>query len=137
MKSKTMRTILPSIFGILAVLVTLATFNLMVHNGDAFGNPDLDFLLLFVPTTTIIALTFQFFITLPLWEKLKLQKKVWGLSCFQFSTVLCLLFGVVFGLVFGETSLGFVELAIVSITGFITFAVYWSVNLWTLKKLEN
>lgn len=134
---KTKMIILPSIFGIIAVLVILGAFNLIAHNGDAFGTPDPDFFSFFVPIATIIAFVFQFFITLPFWEKIKLQKKVWGLSCFQFSTVLCLLFGVVFGLVFWETSLGFVELAIVSITGFITFAVYWSVNLWTLKKLEK
>lgn len=134
---KTKMIILPSIFGIIAVLVILGAFNLIAHNGDAFGTPDPDFFSFFVPIATIIAFVFQFFITLPFWEKIKSQKKVWGLSCFQFSTVLCLLFGVVFGLVFWETSLGFVELAIVSITGFITFAVYWSVNLWTLKKLEK
>lgn len=137
MKAKMIKTILASILGILAVLVILAAFNLIAHNGDAFDTPNLDFFSYFVPITIIIALIIQFFITLPLWEKFKLQKKVWGLSCFQFSTVLCVLFGVVFGLLFWETSLGFVELAIVSITGLIAFAVYWSVNLWTLKRLDK
>ncbi|MDD2412519.1 MAG: hypothetical protein RBS19_09950 [Bacteroidales bacterium] len=131
------KTILPSLLGILAVLVILGAFNLIAHNGDAFDTSNLDFFSYFVPITIIIALIIQFFITLPLWEKLKLQKKVCGLSCFQFSTVLCVLFGIVFGLVFWETSLGFVELAKVSSTGFIAFAVYWFVNLWTIKKLDK
>lgn len=71
MKTKIIETILPTTLGILTVLGLLVVFNLIVHNGDALSASDNGFLKLFVPITTVIALTIQVTLTLPFWEKFK------------------------------------------------------------------
>ena len=137
MKTKIIETILPTILGILTVLGILVVFNLIVHNGDAFNSPDNGFFKLFVPIATIIALTIQFTLTLPFWKKFKSKKKVWGLTLFQFTALLCIISGLTFGLVFWETNFGISELILVSITGIIAFSVYWTMNLLTLKQIDK
>ncbi len=137
MKAKIIRTIFPTIFGVLTVLGILVLFNIIVHYGDAFNSPDNGFFKLFVPIATIIALTIQFTLTLPFWKKFKSDKKVWGLTLFQFTTLLCILSGLTFGFVFWEPNFGINELILVSITGIIAFSVYWTVNLFTLKQIDR
>jgi len=137
MKTKIIETILPTTLGILTVLGLLVVFNLIVHNGDAFTSPDNGFFKLFVPIVTIIALTIQFTLTLPFWRKFKSQKKVWGLTIVQFTGLLCLISGLTFGLVFCEPNFGIKELLLVSLTGIVSFTLYWTVNLLTLKKIDR
>jgi hypothetical protein len=137
MKTKIIGTILPTLLGILSVLVLLLVFDLIMHNGDAFNSPDNGFFKLFVPITTIIALIIQFTLTLPLWKKFKFQKKNWGLTLFQFTAILCIMSGLVFGFVFWETNFGIKELIHLFLTGIIAFSVYWTVNLLTLKQIDS
>ncbi|MDD3875282.1 MAG: hypothetical protein PHT69_01540 [Bacteroidales bacterium] len=137
MRIKIIETILPTLFGILIVLVLLVVFNLAVHNGDAFYSPDNGFFKLFLPIATIISLTIQFTLTLPFWKKFKSQKKVWGLSLFQFTALLCIISGLTFGLVFWETTFGINEFFLISLTGIVAFSFYWTVNLLTLKQIEK
>lgn len=137
MKTKIIETIFPTLFGILTVLGLLVMFNIIVRNGDAFNSPDNGFFTLFVPIATIIALTIQFILTLPIWKKFKSQKKVWGLKLIQLTGLLCLVSGLTFGLVFWEPNLGIKELLLVSLTGILAFTVYWTVNLFTLKQLDK
>ncbi len=137
MKTKIIGTILPTLLGILSVLVLLLVFNLIMHNGDAFNSPDNGFFKLFVPITTIIALIIQFTLTLPLWEKFKFQKKIWGLTLYQFTAILCIMSGLVFGFVFWETNFGIKELIHLFLIGIIAFSVYWTVNLLTLKQIDR
>jgi len=137
MKTKIIETILPTILGILTVLGLLVVFNLIVHNGDAFNSPDNGFFKLFVPIATIIALTIQFTLTLPFWKKFKFKKKVWGLTLVQFTGMLCLISGLIFGLVFWEPSFGINEFFLVFLTGIVAFTVYWTVNLFTLKQINK
>ncbi|MDI3544706.1 MAG: hypothetical protein PWP68_123, partial [Rikenellaceae bacterium] len=61
-------------------------------------------------------------------------KKVWGLTLFQFTALLCIISGLIFGLVFWEPNFGIKDLFLVSLTGIVAFTVYWTVNLFTLKK---
>ena len=137
MKTKVIETILPTLFGILAVLGILAEFNLVVHNGNAFNSPDNGFFTLFVPIAIIIALTIQFTLTLPFWGKFKSRKKIRGLTLIQFTVLLCLISGLVFGFAFWEPSFGVNELIMVSLTGVTAFTIYWTVNLLTLRQLEK
>ena len=137
MKVKIIKIILPTILGILTVLGVLVILNLIMHNGDAFSKPDNGFFAIFVPISTFIAITIQLVLTLPFWEKFKSYKKVWGLTLFQFTTILCIISGLIFGLVFWERSFGFGEFIAVSITGIIAFAIYWTVNLITIKQIEK
>ena len=51
-----------------------------------------------------------------------------GLTLFQFTALLCILSGLIFGLVFWERDLGYNELIFISLTGIIAFSVYWTVN---------
>jgi len=137
MKTKIIKTIFPTIFGILAVLVVLVVFNLIVHNGDGFNSPDNGFFKLFVPIATIIALTIQLTLTLPFWKKFKSNKKVWGMTLFQYTALLCIISGLIFGLVFWEINLGINELILVSLTGVVAFTIYWTVNLLILKQIDK
>lgn len=137
MKPKIIKTILPTILGILTVLAILVLVNIIFNNGDGFSSPDNGFFTLFVPITTIIALIIQFSFTLPFWNKFKSQKKVWGLTLFQFTALLCILSGLAFGLLFWERNFGLSELIYLSLTGIIGFAVYWTINLLTLKRIER
>ncbi len=137
MKNKILKTIFPTLLGIFAVLGLLMLFNLIVHNGRAFNSPDNGFFSLFVPIIIIIAMIIQFFLVLPFLEKFKSQKKKWGLTIFQFTIILCIISGVIFGLVCWERSFGINELIFLSITGIVAFLVYWLVNFLTLKQLNK
>ncbi|MEI6348167.1 MAG: hypothetical protein WCP69_09500 [Bacteroidota bacterium] len=137
MKTKMIKTILPTLFGVLTVLGLLVIFNLIKNEGDAFFLPDNGFLNWFVPSLTILALLIQFTMIIPLWNKFSKHRNVWGLTLIQLTGIQCILFGLLFGLVFGETRLGLIELFMISLTGTIAFVVYWSVNFLTLYKLDK
>lgn len=137
MKAKIIKILLPPIFGVLAVLGILVFFNLVVHNGDAFNSPDNGFFSLFVPIVTLIALIIQITLTLPFWEKFKANQRVWGMTVFQFTSHLCVISGLAFGLFFWDKSFGLKDLVLASITGIFAFALYWAVNLLTLKKMDR
>ena len=137
MINKIIGTILPTILGILTVLGLLVVFNLIVHNGDVFNSPDNGFFKIFVPIATVIALTTQFTLTFHFWNKFKSKKKVWGLTLFQFTALVCIISGLIFGLVFWEPNFGIKDLFLVSLTGIVAFTVYWTVNLLTLKKIDR
>ena len=134
---KILKIILPTMFGILTVLGLLVLFNLIVNNGDAFTKPDNGFFKCFVPIATIIAMTIQITLTLPFWEKFKVREKIWGLTIFKFTGLLCIVSGLIFGFVFWERDFGIDELILVSLTGIIAFTVYWTINLFTLRQLEK
>jgi hypothetical protein len=137
MKSKIIRTILPTILGILSVIAVLIIFNLIVHSGSAFSAPDNGFFKFFVPFATVVALIIQGTITLPLWENFKKNKRIWGLKLVQFTSLLCVASGLAFGFLFWERNLGINELILISLTGIVAFSIYWSVNLITLKQLNK
>lgn len=136
MKVKIIKIILPTILGLLSVLGVLVVLNFIIYDGDAFSKPDNGFFTIFVPISIFIAMIIQL-VSLPFWEKFKSYKKVWGLTLFQFTTILCIISGLIFGLVFWERSFGFGEFIAVSITGIIAFAIYWTVNLITIKQIEK
>lgn len=137
MKTKMIKTILPTIFGILTVLGLLAIFNLIVQGRNVLSSPDNGFLKYFVPLATIIAMTIQLSLTLPFWKKFKTKRKVWGMTLIQFTGLLCIISGLAFGFLFWEPSFGIKELILVSLTGIIAFTVYWTVNLLTLRQLDK
>lgn len=137
MKSKIIAIVLPTLLGVLAVIGLLILFNLIVYNGDGFNSPDNGFFTLIVPVTTIIAMIIQCVLTLPLWKKIKSKKRVLGMTIIQLTGLLCLMSGLAFGLVFWERSFGIMELILLSLSGIISFSVYWSVNLITLNLLDK
>jgi uncharacterized membrane protein YedE/YeeE len=137
MITKIIKTILPPIFGILTVLGLLVLFNLIVQGRNVFNYPDNGFFKYFVPLATIIAMTIQLSLTLPFWKKFKTQKKVWGMTLIQFTGLLCIISGLIFGLFFWEPIFGIKELILVTLTGIIAFTVYWTVNLLVLRKLDK
>jgi len=137
MKTKILNIFFPTTIGILVVLGFMIIFNLIFFNGDAFYFTDNGFLKIFMPIAYAIALITQLTFTIPFWEKFKTKKKVWGLTSIQFISLLCLISGIAFGIVFWETNLGINELFLVSLTGIFVFTVYWIVNLLTLKLLSK
>jgi len=137
MKSKLIKTLLPTLFGVLTVLGILLLIQVILHPGNVSITPDKGFFSLFVPIVTLIALLIQFTLTLPFWKKFKTQKKVWGLKLVPFTIILSLFSGLIFGWVFWETNLGIKEWIVVSLTGIFAFAIYWTINLLTLKQLDR
>ncbi len=137
MKNKIIKTIFPTIIGILTVLGLLIIVNLIFYKGDFLISSGNGFFKYFVPGATIIAMIIQFTLTLPFWEKFKSRKKVLGMTLIQFTGLICIIAGLALGLVFWERSLGINELIMVSLTGIIAFSVYWTSNLLTLKKLDK
>ena len=55
----------------------------------------------------------------------------------EFVGLLSIVSGLIFGLVFWERDYGFTEFILVSLTGIVAFAIYWTVNVTTLKQLES
>lgn len=137
MKAKIVRTVLPPIVGIVTVLVFLIAVNLILYNGGGFSTSDNGFFTLFVPITTIIAMAIQLTLTLNFWNRFKKDEKVWGMTLFQFTALLSIISGMIFGLVFWETSLGINELLLVTLVGIVAFALYWTANLFTMKQLDR
>ncbi len=137
MKTNILKAVLPVVFGIAAVLGLLIFYNILVKNGDAFSKPDNGFFKYFVPVTTLIAILLQIVLALPLWNVFKKRKEIRGMSMVRFTAMICVVSGVIFGFVFWERNLGIGELLAVSLTGIIAFAVYWTVNLFTLKRLDK
>ncbi len=137
MKNKIIKTILPSITGVLIVLVFLILYTIIFHKEGISHYNDNGFFKYFVPAATIIAILIQFILVLPFWKRFKIQKKIWGLTLFRFTGILCIISGPAFGLVFWETNLGINELIKVSLTGIIAFTVYWASNLLTLRWLDR
>ena len=137
MKTKIIKTILPTIFGLLTVLFLLLIYNFIVFKGDVFNKPEDGLFTFFVPFVTIIAILIQFFLTLPIWKKFKSNKKVIKLTLIQFTGLLCIVSGLVFGLVFWDPSFGIIDLIWGLLTGIIAFTVFWTINLLTLKKLDK
>lgn len=123
--------------GIMTVLFLLLIFNFIVYKDDVFNKPEDGLFTFFVPFVTIIAVLIQFFLTLPFWEKFKSQNKVWGLTLFQFTSLMIIVSGLAFGLVFWESIFGLIDLLWGCISGIIAFAVYWMCNIFTLKKLDK
>ena len=137
MKAKLLKTIVPTIIGVLTVLFLLLIFNFIVYKDDIFNKPEDGLFTFFTPIVTIIALLIQFFLTLPFWEKFKSQNKVWGMTLFQFTALVILISGLAFGFVFWEDIFGLIDLLWGCITGIIAFAAYWVCNIFTLKKLDK
>jgi hypothetical protein len=137
MKAIIIKTILPTVFGILVVLGLLIIFNLVVYHGDALTKPDNGFFKYFVPIATIIAMMIQVTLTLPFWKKFKARGKIWGLTLVRFTGFLCIGSGLIFGFVFWERSYGINEWIMVTLTGIIAFTVYWAINLLTMKQLDK
>ncbi len=137
MKVKIIQIILPTMFGILTVLGLLIIVNLIFYKGDFLSSDDNGFFNYFVPVTVIVAIVIQFTLTLPFWKKFKTRKKIWRLTLIRFTGFLCIVSGLTFGFVFWERNDGINELIMVSLTGIIAFTVYWTINLFTLRQLEN
>lgn len=129
-------TIFPVIAGVASVLLVLLIINLLFHSGDVFRHPDNGFLLTFVPFTLFMAFFIQYLLVLPIRKRFLVQKKVWNLTLFQFTALLCVFSGIIFGWVFWERSLGLTEWFWVSLTGLLAFALYWTVNLLIMKHLR-
>lgn len=137
MKAKIIRTILPTILGVFAVISVLIIYNLIVHKGLAFSKPDNGFFKYLVPITTIIAMIIQLTITLPFWKKFKTHKRILGLTIVQFTALVCLVSGLIFGFTFWERSFGIIEFVLLSLTGIIAFSIYWTVNFLSLRQLDR
>lgn len=137
MKTKIVLTILPTIIGILAVLAVLFIISFFIQNRYVIESNDKKFFALFVPGITSCALIVQYLLTLPIWKKFKIKGNVLGMNLLQFTCLISLIGGLIFGFIFWERSLGNDELVWCTLTGFGAFAIYWTSNLIILKRLDR
>jgi len=137
MKNKIFQTILPTIIGILTVLGLLIIINLILYKGDFLRSGDSEFFKYFVPIATIFAAVFQRTLILPLWGKFKSRNKIWSMTLLQIITLISIVAGLAFGLVFWEPSYGINDLLVISLTGIIAFGVYFICNLFTLRLFDK
>ncbi|WP_207428320.1 hypothetical protein [Pedobacter sp. SYSU D00535] len=135
--TKLLKTFFPTLLGVLTIWGLLkieSIFHTRQFGPDEDVQIDSD-LILILPVT-IIALIIQYILTIPVWNKFKRNKVVLGLAIRPFFIVLCIVGGLIFGLLFWHQQLGIKDLVISSFLGIIALAIYWTINLLTLKKID-
>jgi hypothetical protein len=130
-------TVLPTIFGLFLVLGVLTIYNFIIGNELVIRSSDTKFFVYFIPITVICALIIQYFLTLRLWQIFKSKEKYLGMSLFLFTSLTTIVCGLIFGFVFWETNSGLNDLLMTILTGVVAFAIYWTSNLITLKRLDK
>lgn len=139
MKGIIVKTILPVFTGIIVSLLLLALVNFLIQpkfSIDFSREGDRVFFVYLLPFAALCALLIQFFIALPVWNSFQQRKRVWGLTLAPFTTLVILLGGVLFGLVFWERDYGITEFFAVAASGIIAFGVYWTINILTLSRFK-
>ncbi|MCF8296273.1 MAG: hypothetical protein K9J13_01905 [Saprospiraceae bacterium] len=139
MKTKLIKILIPPIIGFLIILGILILIAFIRNPNFSFiqSNSDVCFFGLFVPAALIVAMIIQWTLSIPIWEKFKTNKKLWGLSIFQLTGLVCIISGLAFGFTFWESSLGINEFLGLSILGIAAFAIYWVINIILLKILDR
>ena len=136
MKKIIAKTTIPVLIGIFNVLFLLFIVDYTIYGNLDFLTKDIVLLKYFLPISIAGAVIVQYFIVLPVWKRFAENNKVIGLTIIPFTTLVCLLGGIVFTYLFWERDLGIGELLAVFLTGLIAFAIYWSSNLVLLKRLN-
>jgi hypothetical protein len=137
MHAKILKTFLPSLVGIISVLLLLFLYNLLTEQHVLMNSSDTKFFVYFVPIVTLCAFVIQYSITLPAWKYFKSHGKIIGLNIFMFISLVSVIAGVIFGMVFWEKNYGLSELLSLSVIGVLAFIVYWAINLIILKTLDR
>ena len=135
--TKFLKTFFPTLLGVLTIWGLLkieAIFHTQQFGPDEDVHIDSD-LILILPVA-IIALLIQYTLTIPVWNKFKRNKVVLGLAIRPFFIVLCIIGGLIYGVLFWYKQLGIKDLIISSFLGMIVLAIYWIINLLTLKKID-
>ncbi len=83
--------------------------------------------------TFLVALGFQFFLTLRVWKIYKQGQKIFNLKVWQLVTLCCVLFGLSFGFIVWHSRSGTPDLSIEVLIGTMLAVVYWTGNLITLS----
>ena len=136
MKKIIAKTTIPVLIGIFNVLFLLFIVDYTIYGNLDFFTKDILLLKYFLPISIAGAVIVQYIIVLPVWKRFAENNKVIGLTIIPFTTLVCLLGGIVFTYLFWERDLGIGELLAVFLTGLIAFAIYWSSNLVLLKRLN-
>ena len=136
MKKIIAKTTFPVLIGIFNVLILLFIVDYAIYGNLDFLTKDIVLLKYFLPISIAGAVIVQYFIVLPVWKRFAENNKVIGITIIPFTTLVCLLGGIVFAYLFWERDLGKGELLAVFLTGLIAFTIYWSSNLVLLKRLD-
>jgi hypothetical protein len=141
---KLKQSIFPPIVGLLIAFILLFYFQKLA--GSLYGPTDGDdvlgndfiittYFITFFPAL-IVAGVFQYFIGIPIWELYRSGSKFIGLSLWQLIIISCVIFSVIFFLLFGDRkTVAFANpLLSVSAATFITLS-YWVGNIFTLKRM--
>jgi hypothetical protein len=136
MKKIIAKTTIPVLIGIFNVLFLLFIVDYAIYGNLDFFTKDILLLKYFLPISIAGAVIVQYIIVLPVWKRFADNNKVIGLTIIPFTTLVCLLGGIVFTYLFWERDLGQGELLAVFLTGLFAFAIYWSSNLILLKRLD-
>lgn len=125
MKSKILKTVVPTLLGILSIIGVIelqeVIHNHYEPNADSghVGNELL--YILFIPLG-LIALFFQSSIVLPIWNKSKKGSRVFRMTIFQLAVLFCLISGLSFGLLFWTPVFGISDLLLGALIGIMVAA---------------
>ncbi len=137
MKKIIAKTTIPVLIGIFNILFLLFIVDYTIYGNLDFMTKDMVLLKYFLPISIVGGAIVQYYIVLPIWKRFAESSKVNGLSIIPFTSLVCLLGGIVFAYVFWERDLGYGELLAVFLTGLIAFVIYWSSNLILLKYIDS
>ncbi len=84
-----------------------------------------------------VMMVVQATLVLPLWNKFKQTKNVFGLRGFYFMTLVCIACGFLLGYLLWETKFGGSDLLKGSAFMILVWIAYWTANLLTLKYVEQ
>lgn len=139
MKTKLLKILIPPIIGFLIILGTLILIAFIrVENFQLIESKwDIYFLGILVTIALIIAMIIQSTLTIQVWEKFKTNKKVWGLTIFQLTCLVCLISGLAFGFFFWERMFEINDLLQSILLGLVAFTIYWVTNIISLKIIDR
>lgn len=144
MTRKTFKIVLPTIIGLLLVIICLQlhqTFIDKFYEEDAviYFEPlfDIDlYLILYLPILAI-GILFQFFVILRLWDNYNKKMKYFHLRLLQLVLLSCLLFGIVMGLFTWYSRIGVTDLILQSLVWTGLAIVYRTGNLLTMRFIDR
>jgi|SRR5688572_16208226 len=145
MTQKTFKILLPTVAGLLFILILLQLRQTLVNRlypieDAAFPiDPlfDIIFMLPLYSVVFVVSILIQLFIASPLWNKYRKSKKVLGFKLWELTGLTCLLFGSITGLLKWYSQAGFMALIIQIFTWTALAVSYWVINFMILNRLDK
>jgi len=134
-----LKILIPTLMGLilsLSFIQLIDSFHSDVQYVDQ-GHLDDTFIYILLVPVIIVALLFQFFVTLPIWNRTRNNGKLFGLKLISVACLLCILSSLFFTLIIWAPKFGIIDFIKSFLIALAFFIVYWAGNLLSLKLLDN